>query len=108
MKRSVLARSRVPRAVMDPFRVIRRPHVSEKTTDLIQNHNTYVFQVDGEATKTDIREAVARIWSGKVESIRIVNVKPKATSMGRIRGVTPGWKKAVVKLAEGHGIDVLR
>ncbi len=108
MKRSVLARSRVPQATMDPYRVIRQPHVSEKTTDLIQNHNTYVFRVDPEATKTDIKDAIARIWGVKVESIRIVNVKGKARRMGRIVGFSPGWKKAIVQLAEGHGIDVLR
>lgn len=108
MKRSVLARSRVPVAVMDPYRVVRQPHVSEKTTDLIQNHNTYVFRVDPHATKTDIRDAIARIWSVKVESIRIINVRGKAKRMGRIAGYTPAWKKAIVKLAEGSGIEALR
>ena len=108
MKRSVLARSRIPQATMEPYRVIRRPHVSEKTTDLIQNHNTYVFEVDPDATKTDIREAISRIWDVTVESIRIVNVRGKAKRMGRISGYSRSWKKAIVKLAEGKGIDVLR
>lgn len=108
MKRSVLARKRIPVATMEPYRVIRRPHVSEKTTDLIQNHNTYVFEVDPEATKTDIREAIAKIWGVRVESIRIVNVRGKARRIGRITGSTPSWKKAIVTLREGDGIDVLR
>ena len=108
MKRSVLARSRVPQATMEPYRVVRKPHVSEKTTELIQNHNTYVFEVDPEATKTDIREAISRIWNVKVKSIRIVNVRGKARRMGRISGYSRSWKKAIVKLAEGDGIDVLR
>ncbi|MCD7897172.1 MAG: 50S ribosomal protein L23 [Planctomycetaceae bacterium] len=108
MKRSVLARKRIPVATMEPFRVIRRPHVSEKTTDLIQNLNTYVFEVDPEATKTDIREAIARIWDVNVVSIRIINVRGKARRMGRITGYSRSWKKAIVKLAEGDGIEVLR
>jgi Ribosomal protein L23 len=108
MKRSVLARSRIPQATMEPYRVIRRPHVSEKTTDLIQNYNTYVFEVDPEATKTDVREAIARIWNVTVKSIRIVNVRGKARRMGRVTGFSRSWKKAIVKLAEGDGIDVLR
>ncbi len=108
MKRSVLARRRMPVATMEPYRVVRRPHVSEKTTDLIQNHNTYVFEVDMDATKTDIREAVAHIWGVKVEGIRIVNVHGKAKRMGRISGFSRSWKKAIVKLAEGQGIEVLR
>jgi large subunit ribosomal protein L23 len=108
MKRSVLARKRVPVASMEPYRVVRRPHVSEKTTDLIQNHNTYVFEVDPDATKTDIREAIARIWNVRVMSIRIVNVRGKARRMGRISGFTRAWKKAIVTLREGDGIEVLR
>ncbi|MDR1534692.1 MAG: 50S ribosomal protein L23 [Planctomycetota bacterium] len=93
---------------MEPYRVVRAPHVSEKTTDLIQNHNTYVFQVDREATKTDVREAVSRIWNVRVESIRIINVRGKAVRMGRYAGSSRAWKKAIVKLAPGDGIDVLR
>ena len=108
MKRSVIARNRIPQATMEPYRVIRQPHVSEKTTDLIQNHNTYVFKVDSAATKTDIKNAISRIWGVRVESIRIVNVKGKVRRMGRIVGFSPRWKKAIVQLAEGHGIDVLR
>ena len=108
MKRSVLARRRIPVAAMDPYRVIRRPHVSEKTTDLIQNHNTYVFEVDPEATKTDIAAAISRIWNVKVESIRIVNVRGKQKRMGRVVGHSSSWKKAIVQLAEGQGIDILR
>ncbi len=108
MKRSVLARRRTPIATMDPYRVIRRPHVSEKTTDLIQNHNTYVFEVDPMATKTDIAEAVASIWDVRVKSIRIINMQGKQKRMGRIVGRSRSWKKAIVKLAEGQGIDILR
>lgn len=108
MKRSVLARKRIPVATMEPYRVVRRPHVSEKTTDLIQNHNTYVFEVDLDATKTDIRDAISKIWDVRIESIRIVNVRGKARRMGRISGYSRSWKKAIVKLHEGDGIDVLR
>ena len=108
MKRSVLARRRIPVATMDAYRVIRRPHVSEKTTDLIQNHNTYVFEVDLEATKTDIAAAISNIWNVTVKSIRIVNVRGKQKRMGRIVGHSASWKKAIVKLAEGQGIDILR
>lgn len=108
MKRSVLARSRVPVATMDPYKVVLRPHVSEKTHDLIQEANTYVFEVDKNATKSDIREAVAKIWNVTVISTRIVNVPGKAKRMGRLSGFSRGWKKAIVKLAEGQGIDVLR
>ncbi|MDR3211964.1 MAG: 50S ribosomal protein L23 [Planctomycetota bacterium] len=93
---------------MEPYRVIRRPHVSEKTTDLTQNNNTYVFRVDSQATKTDISQAMVKIWNVTVKSVRIINVRGKAKRMGRIMGKSKPWKKALVTLAEGQGIDILR
>jgi large subunit ribosomal protein L23 len=108
MKRSVLARKRVPVATMDAYQVVRKPHVSEKTNDLIQNHNTYVFEVHHDATKTDIREAITKIWNVRVDSIRVMNVIGKAKRLGRISGFSRSWKKAIVKLHEGEGIEVLR
>lgn len=108
MKRSVLARSRVPVATMDPYAVIRKPRVSEKTTALRESQNTYVFEVAPEATKTDVREAISHIWNVQVKSVRIVNVMGKAKRLGRLTGFARSWKKAVVKLAEGQGIEVLR
>ena len=108
MKRSVLARKRIPVATMEPYRVVRKPHVSEKTTDLIQNHHTYVFEADAEATKTDIREAITKIWDVRVDSIRIIHGRGKVKRLGRISGFSRSWTKAIGKLHEGDAIDVLR
>ena len=93
---------------MDPYRVIRRPHSSEKGHDYIEHHNTYVFQVDREATKTDIKTAVEQIWNVKVKSVRTVNMPSKLRRYGRINGRTSPWKKAIVRLAEEHAIEALR
>lgn len=108
MKRSVLSRKRVPVATLDPFRVVRRPHISEKSHSLIEDRNTYVFQVDSEATKTDIRNAVQKIWNVKVLDVRTISVMGKERRQGKMVGRSQDWKKAIVKLADGSGIDVLR
>lgn len=97
-----------PVATMDPWVVIRRPHISEKSHDGIQQLNTYVFEVDTRATKVDVREAVERIWNVKVLDVRTINMLGKTRRMGRHVGKSRDWKKAVVRLAEGSGIDLMR
>ena len=97
-----------PEPVMDPFQVIRRPHVSEKAHALVQERNTYVFEVDARATKVDIKNAVQKIWNVKVEAVRTISQKGKAKRFGRFAGKAPDRKKAIVRLAEGQGIDALR
>ena len=97
-----------PVATMDPWQVIRRPHVSEKSHDSVQALNTYSLEVDSRATKVDVREAVERIWKVKVLSVRSINVGGKKKRMGRRMGVGPDWKKAIVRLAEGQAIESMK
>ncbi len=93
---------------MDPFKVIHRPHSSEKGHDYIENHNTYVFEVARDATKSDIKAAVQSIWNVKVMSVRTVTMPSKLRRYGRIQGRTKPWKKAVVRVAEDQAIEALR
>lgn len=94
--------------VMDPYRVIKRPHNSEKSVAYMEKSNTYVFRVDNGATKTDIRSAVESIWDVKVEAVRTLSIPSKVKRYGRVQGRTNPWKKAVVRLAEGQAIEALR
>ena len=93
---------------MDVFRVIRRPHTSEKSHDYIQEKNTYVFEVDPVADKTVIRAAIEKLWNVKVRSVRTVNVPEKPKRYGRLSGHSRSWKKAIVRLKEGFAIEELR
>ncbi|MCX7933965.1 MAG: 50S ribosomal protein L23 [Planctomycetota bacterium] len=93
---------------MNINRIIRGPHVSEKSHEYQEAKNTYVFRVEPSASKTAIRTAVEKIWNVKVISVRTVNVAPKPRRFGRFSGYTSGYKKAIVRLAEGCAIDDLR
>lgn len=93
---------------MDPYRVIRRPHNSEKAHAYVEEDNTYVFEVDRDATKVDIRRAIESIWSVRVENVRTLNQPGKIRRYGRIQGRSTPWKKAMVRLAEGQAIEALR
>ena len=86
--------------------VIKAPIITEKTTFLKENNNTITFSVDVKANKTQIKQAVEKIFNVKVESVNTVNVKPKKKRVGRYTGKTNKVKKAIVKLSEGSSIEL--
>lgn len=86
--------------------IIKSPIVTEKSTNLAQNKNTITFSVDVNANKTHIKQAVENIFNVKVESVNIVNVKPRKKRVGRHIGMTNYVKKAIVKLSEGSSIEL--
>ncbi|HWZ61419.1 MAG TPA: 50S ribosomal protein L23 [Steroidobacteraceae bacterium] len=85
--------------------VLIAPHVTEKTSLAMQNHNQYTFRVRREATKTDIRKAVELMFDVKVAGVQVVNEPGKQRRFGRIAGRTQDWKKAYVSLTAGQTID---
>lgn len=86
--------------------IIKAPIITEKTADLTQNNNTVTFSVDPKANKTQIKQAVEKIFNVKVESVNTVNVKPRKKRVGRYVGKTNKVKKAIVKLKEGSSIEL--
>jgi large subunit ribosomal protein L23 len=87
------------------LKAVVRPHVSDKTYGLSDSNSTVVFQVARDATKLEIKDSVEQLFEVKVESVNVLNVKGKARKFGRTQGKTKAWKKAYVKLAEGHDIN---
>ena len=71
------------------------------------NNNTVVFEVKKGTNKIQIRQAIEEIFNVKVESVNIVNQKPKTKRMGRYEGKTSAIRKAYIKLKEGSKIDIL-
>jgi len=88
------------------YRIIRAPLVSEKTARLQEVSNQYVFEVATDATKADIKVAVEKLFSVKVEAVNVVNVKGKNKAFKFRMGRRPDSRKAYVTLAEGQSIDV--
>jgi large subunit ribosomal protein L23 len=85
--------------------VLIAPHVTEKTSLAMQNHNQYTFRVRRNATKTDIKKAVELMFEVKVTGVQVVNEPGKVRRFGRLAGRTQDWKKAYVSLVEGQSID---
>ena len=85
--------------------VLIAPHVTEKTSRAMQNHNQYTFRVRRTATKVDIKKAVELMFDVKVSGVQVVNEPGKQRRFGKTIGRTQDWKKTYVSLAEGQAID---
>ena len=86
--------------------VIKAPIITEKSVTLSENGNVITLSVDPKANKTQIKQAVEKIFDVKVEKVNTVNVKPKTKRVGRYTGLTNRKKKAIVKLKEGSSIEL--
>jgi len=84
--------------------IIRRPVVSEKSYDNIQQ-SKYTFEVAPEANKIEIKQAIEEAFKVSVVAVNTSSVRPKAKRLGWTRGRTRGWKKAVVTLKTGDKIE---
>ena len=85
--------------------VILAPVVSEKSYSLLDD-NAYTFLVHKQANKTEIRQAVERIWGVRVLAVNTLNRKSKNKRFRFTQGRRPDTKRAVVKLAQGDRIDI--
>ena len=91
---------------MNSYRdIIKAPIITEKSSNLAAN-NVITFSVDVRANKTQIKQAIEKIFNVKVESVNTINVKPKKKRVGRYVGKTNKVKKAIVKLKEGSSIEL--
>jgi len=86
--------------------IILAPIVSEKSYQLIEDNNTYTFEVDPKASKGQIRDAVEQVFGVKVLRVNTMNRQGKLKRYGRKMGRRKNVKRAVVTLAEGDSIDL--
>ncbi len=91
------------------YDVIRRPLITEKTAQLAEAQNKYVFEVDRNANKIQVKEAVEEIFDleGKVTKVSTMVMPAKRGRRGRNEYMrAQAWKKAIVTLEEGVTIEL--
>lgn len=88
-----------------PRDVVIRPVVSEKSYAGLEQ-NTYTFLVDPRANKTEIKEAIQKIWNVRVLSVNTLNRRGKVKRRRFTSGKRPDQKRAIVTLAEGDSIEI--
>ena len=87
--------------------VLLAPIVSEKSY-AASTVGQYTFKVHQDAHKTQIRQAVEQMFDVKVARVNVIKVQAKPKRRGAIRGIRPGWKKAVVQLKPGDSIEIFQ
>jgi large subunit ribosomal protein L23 len=92
---------------MHAHQVILAPVVSEKSYHG-SVYGKYTFRVHEDAHKTQIRQAIEQLFDVHVVSVNVLKVQAKPKRRGQIKGVKPGWKKAVVQLKPGETIEVFQ
>jgi large subunit ribosomal protein L23 len=90
----------------NPRDIIFEPVVSEKSYDLVSDNNTYTFVVDRRSNKTEIKQAIEKIFTVKVASVNTMNRQGKRKRTGWTVGKRKDTKRALVTLAPGESIDV--
>ena len=88
------------------YKTLLGPVMSEKSMLSAEKKKCFVFKVTPKATKIQIRNAVEKMFEVKVENVNVVNVKGKSKRFKFRPGQRSNIRKAYVKLAEGHDINL--
>ena len=73
---------------------------------LILSLNKYLFWVERDSNKIEIKKAVEDIYKVKVDAVNTVMMRGKLKRVRYAMGKTSDWKKAIVTLKEGNKIDI--
>jgi large subunit ribosomal protein L23 len=84
--------------------VIRRPLVTEKTSNARARAEILVFEVAPTATKIEVKKAVQALFGSKVASVKTQIMHGKFKRQGRFVGQRSDWKKAWVRLKPGEKV----
>jgi large subunit ribosomal protein L23 len=90
---------------MEPFNILRKPVITEKST-LLQEAGRYTFEVAPGTTKLEIKRAVEKAFEVRVVKVNSMNVRGKKKRFGPRAAVHRSWKKAIVTLAVGDTITI--
>ncbi len=91
------------------YDVLRRPIITEKSNYQSSALNQYAFEVDLDATKADVKDAVQTLFEVRVRKVNIMVMPAKRGRRGMSRRVVtrrPMYKKALVTLEPGETIDI--
>jgi len=90
----------------NPHDIVKGLLRTEKGSNLM-SFNKYLFWVDKNSNKVEVRKAVESIYKVKVNTVNTMTVKGKPKRVRYAMGRTSDWKKAIVTLKQGEKIDVV-
>lgn len=89
------------------YELLRRPHLTEKTTVLQSLRNQHAFRVAPSANKSEIKKAIEALFSVKVVKVNILNTPSKSRRTFGRPGESRAWKKAIVTLRKGDSLEIV-
>ena len=87
--------------------ILKSPCITEKAVNMSELGNFYVFHVNSDANKVEIKNAVESKYKVNVIQTRTINIPRKKVVKGRKIGYKNGYKKAIVKIKEGQKIEIV-
>ena len=89
-----------------PTIILKRPHITEKVTDLAQL-NKYVFVVDQDANASEVKKAVESMYKVKVTKVNMLKKQSRSSRYKRIISKGSKIKKAIITLKKGDKLDII-
>ena len=91
--------------MIELYKVLKKPLITEKTTDQKDAQNKVSFVVHPDANKLQVKEAIEKIFGVHVMDVNTVNMLGKVKGFRQKRGKRSDWKKAIVTLRNGDKIE---
>ena len=85
-----------------------RPILTEETMTNMQTLNKITVEVSKSSNKVEIKNAFESIFGVKVKQVNTSHVRGRSKRVGRYSGTTSSYKKAIITLAEGQSLDLLK
>ena len=99
---------KVGKATVKSYDCIIKPILSEETMKNMETMNKITVQVNKNSNKVEIKNAFEAIFGVKVKQVNVSHVRAKDKRVGKYSGKTSSYKKAVITLAEGQSLDLLK
>jgi large subunit ribosomal protein L23 len=88
--------------IKDPYKIILRPVITEKSTLMKEKNREICLEVYPRANKIEIKEAAEKLFNVKIERVRVMKQRGKMRRVGKSQGRTKDWKKAYLKIKDGE------
>ncbi|WP_343154185.1 50S ribosomal protein L23 [Buchnera aphidicola] len=89
------------------LKILLSPHISEKSSILMEKFNTVVLKVLKNSTKYEIKSAVQKLFNIQVKSVKTVCIQGKKKRQSNRIVVRSNWKKAYIKVKKGQNLDFM-
>ncbi len=89
------------------YSVVKKPLFTEKGSALKESENKILVEVNADANKLEIKQAIQEIFKVKVDKVATVTTHGKWKRYGKFVGKRSDRKKAIITLKKGEKLDFI-